>query len=127
LGDYRHYYKGTSVVYVSESLALSALEKFVHTPNPAALKNLVYFKAEIPKSLAMEMLDIKDLPTDWNEQPPADSTKILGTEWVKAAKTAVLKVPYVVVPESWNFLLNPTHSDFKKIIIHPHIPYTYDS
>jgi len=41
----------------------------------------------------------------------------VGDAWVREARSAVLALPSVIVAEEPNFLLNPAHSDFKKILI----------
>jgi hypothetical protein len=41
-------------------------------------------------------------------------------------ESAVLKEPSVVVPEEYNFLLNPNHPDFEKITIGTPIVYPFD-
>jgi RES domain-containing protein len=39
----------------------------------------------------------------------------LGTDWVTNAKSAVLKVPSVVIEHEWNYVLNPRHPEFSRI------------
>ncbi len=121
----RWHHKGTRVVYVSETVALAIIEKFVHVGHYSSKIKLVSFKILIPKSI-IKIVDIKHLPSDWKDQPPGDSTKDLGTAWALSAKTAVLKVPSVLAPESWNLLLNPDHPDFKRVIINMPSPYRFD-
>jgi RES domain-containing protein len=65
----------------------------------------------------VKVLKAADLPEDWTAEPPRDSTKDLGSDWAEQGRTAVLKVPSVLVPRSWNYLLNPAHRDFRKIRI----------
>lgn len=123
----RWHRQGTPVVYVSESLALSVLEKFVHLGLDASHIKFVYFKVEIPDSVTVEKLRTADLPDDWTAEPPRDSTKEIGSTWVMEGRTAVLRVPSVLVPNSWNYLLNPAHRDFKKIRISGPMPFVFDA
>ena len=123
----RWHHQGVPVVYASESLALSVLEKFVHLGFDASHIKLAYFKIEIPDSVAVEKLKTADLPDDWTAEPPRDSTKNIGSLWAKEARTAVLRVPSVLVPKSWNYLLNPSHRDFKKIRIGDPLPFDFDA
>jgi RES domain-containing protein len=39
----------------------------------------------------------------------------LGTRWARDLKSSVLAVPSAVIPQELNYLLNPLHSDFKRI------------
>jgi RES domain-containing protein len=57
------------------------------------------------------------LPADWKNHPPPDSTREIGTSWVKEEKNPVLKVPSSVIPEEYNYLINPLHSDFARLKI----------
>jgi len=124
-GRWQH--KGIPVVYVSDSLALAVLEKFVHLGFDVSHIKFVYRKIEIPDTVIVEKLKTTDLPNDWTAEPPNNSTKDIGTDWARKAETAVLRVPSVLVPKSWNYLLNPTHSDFKKIRISDAMPFVFDA
>jgi RES domain-containing protein len=56
----------------------------------------------------------------WRKVPPQDATRDIGTTWLKDLASAVLVVPSSIIPEERNFLLNPLHPDFSKILIsHP--------
>ena len=45
----------------------------------------------------------KDLAADW------------GDAFLRAARMPLARVPSVVAPESWNYLLNPLHPDAKRV------------
>jgi RES domain-containing protein len=119
LGGGRWNHIGTPVIYVSESLSLAALETFVHfTRRDIKLSRSLYsVYFEIPDSLKIEKLSIEKLPHEWRTSPPIDSTKAIGTKWVRELSSAVLKVPSAIIPEEYNFVLNPKHKDFDKIKI----------
>lgn len=74
---------------------------------------------QIPDNLPY--LDIENLPNEWSHRPPSDSTKNFGSAWTKSGKFLALKVPSARVPLSaypseCNFLINPLHVDFGKLI-----------
>jgi len=104
---------GARVVYTSGSKALAALESLVHL-NPPVIFNYVAIPVEFDDALVEK---VASLPADWTEEPPPPSTKDIGDLWVKEARSAVLELPSVIIPSEPNYLLNPTHPDFKKIII----------
>ena len=54
------------------------------------------------------------------------STQDIGAQWVKSGSSAVLRVPSVLVPEEFNYLLNISHPDFKKIKIDDSVPFRFD-
>jgi RES domain-containing protein len=124
-GRWNH--EGIPVIYVSESLALSVVEKFVHLGFDASHIKFVYFKIDIPDGVSVEKLKSSDLPDDWTAKPPQDSTKEIGSDWARKSETAVLRVPSVLVPKSWNYLLNPSHHDFNNIHISDPMPFVFDS
>lgn len=95
----------TPCVYTSESRALAILEYSVNSNVnfiPRALSICVF---EIDDSLVYE-LKIKKLPGDWKEVPAPYSTKDLGTKQFQKGK-AILKIPSIVIPDEFNYLLNP--------------------
>jgi RES domain-containing protein len=109
--------RGTRAVYLSGSLSLAALEILLYAGRAAFSIPLVVFRVEVPKEVAVETLPLEALPSNWRRQPPPESTRRLGSEWVAGRTAAVLRVPSVLVPEDWTLLLNPAHPDFSKIII----------
>jgi RES domain-containing protein len=107
--------RGTRMVYTSGSLSLAALEILVHA-DPALLPpDLVAIPADIPEAIEIERLNERGLPRDWRRTPAPEALARLGTEWITAARTAVLSVPSAVVPKELNYLINPEHPDFPKI------------
>jgi RES domain-containing protein len=115
---------GTRTVYTSATLSLAALETLVHLNPPVAFK-YVAIPIEFDEAL-VETFATSDLPADWNEEPPPPSTAEIGDRWVKESRSAVLELPSVIIPAEPNYLLNPTHSDFKRIRIGKPTPFSFD-
>jgi RES domain-containing protein len=107
--------RGTSVVYASESLALSALEMLVHVQKAHMHLAFTSFRIEMPDEVRVEEFPRNRLPTNWRKEPPPKETMGIGTRWAKERSTAVLKVPSVIIPQEQNYVLNPLHPDFRKI------------
>ena len=108
--------KGSAVVYCSDSLALAVLEVAVHLPSYRGLRGRVAFGVSFDEKL-VETLSSEDLSGDWRSTPPSRSTQQVGDTWVREGRSAVLRVPSVLVPRAANYLLNPSHADFKSINI----------
>ena len=106
---------GIGLVYTSGSMALAALESLVHL-NPPVIFKYVKVLIEFDDAL-VEKFDPTALPADWKDEPPPSSTKSIGDFWAKQGRSAVLELPSVIIPGEPNFLLNPTHPDFKKTVI----------
>jgi RES domain-containing protein len=115
---------GTRVVYCSANLSLAALENLVHLNPPVAFKS-VAIELEFDERL-IETIGAKSLPPDWTEEPPAVSTMRLGDRWVRERCSAVLKLPSAIIPTESNYLLNPAHRDFQKIIIRKPVAFSFD-
>ncbi|MDA8388016.1 MAG: RES domain-containing protein [Nitrospiraceae bacterium] len=117
---------GVLMVYTSGSLSLAAHETFVHLGYDSVSLSFVYIPVEVPDSVAARAVNEADLPADWKVEPPPDSTKQIGTEWALSAETAVLKVPSIIIPGEFNYLLNPDHPDFALLKIKPALPFQFD-
>ncbi len=119
--------RGTPVVYASESLALATLEYLVNVDPETAPGDLVAIAAVIPDELAIRTLSADRLPKNWRGFPASLELAVLGTRWADSLETAVLQVPSVVVPQESNFILNPRHADFSKIVVRTPIPFAFDT
>ncbi len=118
--------KGVPVVYVSEHLSLAALEQFVHV-SPAENKiRYVFMRIDIPDTVQIEEVNRQDLPADWRQEPVPVSTQEMGSLWAKERRSAVLKLPSVIIPSEYNFMLNPLHPAFREIRIGGHEPFSFD-
>lgn len=106
----------TRLVYTAESRALALLEISVHLDIQEDLpSDRYYVEIEIPDEVEILELDRKDLPLNWNAKPPILETQFLGDQFVRLQSAAVLRVPSAIVPEEYNYLINPTHPETHKI------------
>ena len=102
-------------MFASATLSLAALERFVHTDPDLEPAHLVAIAMEIDAGVAVETVETGDLPQDWRAYPAPSSLGVVGERWLRAARTAVLSVPSVVIPHERNFILNPVHPEFRKL------------
>jgi len=58
--------------------------------------------------------------------PHPNSTQLVGDKFIKAGKFLVLRVPSVVVPGDFNYLINPWHKEFSTIKIVTAEPFSFD-
>lgn len=123
----RWHHLNVPVIYVADSLALAALEQFVHITEEAKYIHYVSFELEIPPSLIIRVEDIAAIPSRWRKQPPGQKSMTIGSNWVKSGRSAVLSVPSAVIPPERVFVINPNHSDFGKIKIGPAKKFSFDS
>jgi RES domain-containing protein len=125
-GRWNH--KGTPVIYLGGSLALAALEVFVHIRSIVPFnQKYLSFSASIPENVDIKKLELESLPSNWREFPAPNATKDIGTQWAERRETALLQVPSVIIPEEVNYILNPSHADFSKIKFSNPKPFYFDS
>lgn len=117
---------GTRLAYTSEHQSLAMLEYFVHLDPDDAPPDLVLVTAELPNDLPSKVIAPHELPSSWRRSPaPADLARI-GDEFVTQAKHCVLVVPSALASHENNWLLNPRHHDFRRVVVHGVEPLSYD-
>ena len=122
----RWHHRGIPVVYTSQTLSLAALELFVNLGTEGTLITFASFRVVIPDDVIVEEITTDSLPKDWRHVRAPDSTRDMGTMWVKRGSSAVLRVPSVIIPVEYNYVLNPLHGDFTKIKIGSPEPFSFD-
>jgi RES domain-containing protein len=107
--------RGRLVVYTSGSLSLAALEILVHLNPPIVFPYLVY-PVDLDTKL-VHHLDPGTLPSVWRSEPVPPAVQHVGDHWLEKMKSAVLAVPSAIIQQETNYILNPSHRDFRKIRI----------
>jgi len=124
-GRWNH--KGAAVVYLSDTLCLAALEQFIHLGREGLHIPLVYFTIDIPEHVSVKHIERDTLSKDWRKEPPPNSTKNLGTQWVRSKISAMLRVPAVILPIGFNYIANLAHPEFRDIKISDPESFSFDS
>ena len=116
---------GIAIVYAAESQSLAALEMVVHLDSAELLDHYVVFKVGIDESLVTRV-ELSDLPRNWRADPPPVKVRQIGDSWAAAGASVGLQVPSAILPAEHNFLLNPRHRDFAKLLIEGPSPFRFD-
>jgi RES domain-containing protein len=119
----RWHQPGQPVVYLSESPAAALLEVCVHTAANDVPPDFTLLKTEGP-DVKIPTIEEDELPKGW--QGRLDVTRELGMKWLRAKQSALLRVPSAILPETSNFLLNPSHQDAKKFRVAEVWTYPFD-
>jgi len=110
---------GLAAVYTASTQSLAALEILAHT---AALSDdYVAIRIEIPADVFIEHIQLADLP-DWK----TETTRSRGDAWLAEEGSVAVCVPSKVIPVEFNYVLNPIHRDFKRLIIYDPEPFRFD-
>src|SRR5262249_18840819 len=72
-------------------------------------------KIDAPDDMQLEQVEVDALPGDWPDKP--DVTRPIGDRWLQTGTTALLRVPSVLVPETFNVLLNPAHQHATRVTV----------
>jgi RES domain-containing protein len=119
---------GHAVTYCATSPSLCLLEKLVHIEDPALLPDLIMVTYDVPDSLAIEIIALADLPSDWRHQEAL--TQQRGDAWHRARSTSLLQVPSAIMPlaecPDRNVLINHAHQDAITIKLAASVPFSFD-
>jgi RES domain-containing protein len=114
------------VVYIAESAALATLEILVHVSEPDDLYRIPYVL--IPVDFEPELVtESPDLPQGWYKDPPPVESAEIGDQWVESRASVLLKVPSAVIRSEFNYLINPSHPRFGKLVIGTAEAFRFDS
>lgn len=123
----RWHTRGHRIVYLAETSAGALLEALVHLE--LDLDNLPpsyqLLKAEASDGVSVLHVEESKLPANWR----ADlvSTRTIGDQWLASGDTALLRIPSVIVPETWNLLLNPQHREASAVRVKWRRAYPWDT
>jgi RES domain-containing protein len=114
--------KGIAIVYCADHPSTSLLESLVH-----------YSKWNVPDSYQLLAIDGPDeteieqaqLPANWQDDELI--TQDIGTNFLSGMKSALLRIPSVVMPQASNYLLNPAHPDASQFRVTQTWRYPFDS
>ena len=104
-------YPGTALIYAGRTIAIAALEKFVHVAGIVP-PDLVLVRVELPDDYSAEQPELADLPKDWDLVPAGPGSMAFGTTWARGNRSLALYLPSVLVREERIVILNPSHPEF---------------
>jgi RES domain-containing protein len=122
--------RGVPIVYASSSLALAAIELFVHLDPNQQPDDLVYVSATLPAGEPRRSVAEKDLPVDWwltEKLAGLEATRAQGDAWARAGESLALEVPSAALRPERNVLINPAHKAAKEIVVAQPEPFVFDA
>ena len=119
----RWHYAGQPIVYLAGTPASALLEVCVHTSANDVPPEFTLLKVEGP-DVKIPVVKPGELPHDW--RTGQEATRDLGTAWLRKNQVVLLQVPSAIVPETANFLFNPSHVDAAKFFVAEAFSYPFD-
>ncbi|GAC1438863.1 MAG: RES family NAD+ phosphorylase [Sediminibacterium sp.] len=107
--------EGVFALYTSENEALAMLEVLVHAEQSELPSDLYIIKIEIASSAPLLEISDNQLPKDWRI-PENIKLKEMGERIMMEKKYAGIKVLSAIMPESYNYILNPLYRGFHDLI-----------
>jgi len=108
---------GQKVIYAAESIALAFLESMIRRQGVGFNEDFKIMFLDIPQELTITTIDPASLNPGWDHIRNHSVSQERSSSWYASLQAPVLKVPSVVLPYSFNFVINTAHKDFKKIKI----------
>jgi RES domain-containing protein len=118
--------EGKRVVYLAEHPAVALIENLANLRGDPSFFQTHF---QLLKISSQRKIAAKELtPTQLASVDPENlaTTRTIGDAWLAAGKSALLRVPSIPSPESWNFLLNPNHPDAASLKLDWARPIAYD-
>jgi RES domain-containing protein len=116
---------GQSVVYFASSRALAVLEVLVHLSPTIFPSDFCLVEFEAPDNDVLN-IDINTLPHNWQDPSPPGALKQLGSGFLKQKEHLFMKVPSVIVPDDFNYLMNPMHPKASQVKLINQQPFSFD-
>ena len=107
---------GEPIVYLAASPPGALIEILVHLDVRGLTLPPTYtlLRVTAPDKLLIPSLKMPEGDA-WKEDETI--TRKLGDAWLTSRRSALSRVPSAILPETWNYLLNPLHPDARKIKI----------
>ena len=99
------------IVYFAEHPAVALVEILANLRGNPELYPRDFQLLKIESIGAASSLDLSKDQISRIDSDSVSITQNIGDEWLAAGSSALLRVPSIPSPESWNFLLNPLHPD----------------
>lgn len=108
--------EGLFAVYTSSSRSLALLETLAHTPSKMLQERIyILVTLSVPDTVKPVEIDKEKLTAGWDAPDTRPLTKKMGDKFLRNKSGLLLIVPSVLMPEENNYIINPIHSDLKKI------------
>jgi RES domain-containing protein len=108
--------EGRFALYTSANRSLALLETLAHIP-AKLFRNKKYILVTVflPDKASLKFIEEKDLPNNWDALDIQHVTQKIGDNFLEEQKGLLLRVPSVLMPEEFNYIINPLHPAMKQV------------
>ncbi len=103
------------VIYAGSSISLATIELIAHRSSIDIKSDykVLFIKVDMIES---DITEIKkeELPRNWTSIEAYPVLQEMGSHWYQSKGTLLLRVPSVLIPWEFNYLINLKHPDFSK-------------
>jgi RES domain-containing protein len=119
---------GVEMIYTASSRSLACLENIVHRNKHGLTDNFRIMVIFIPDNISRDLVKVSALPANWHLSDENTYTKcrVFGDKWINDNSSVILEVPSAIVKDENNFLINPSHDDFKEVRLVHTEPFFFD-
>ena len=99
------------MIYCTLNPSTALLETLVHIEidSEDRPERFQVLRIEGPDTLSLEKIEAATLAANWADDICV--TQRIGDSWLAERRSLLLEVPSVLVPETWNVLVNPEHPE----------------
>lgn len=110
--------KDVEMLYFAQSASLACLENVVHR-SAIELKDSTFVLVAVQSPDDFKVINENDLSPGWKDVSlnAWSICRRLGDNWILDNSSLLLRVPSVISPGEYNFLVNTKHPDFDKLKI----------
>ena len=112
---------GNPVVYCSDHPSTALLEILVHVDPELLPDDFQLLRIACPDDTVVSTIEL-----DRTAALNPTRTRELGTQWLAARSACLLKVACAILPEAWNYLINPAHPQAPSLRIESTSRYPFD-
>lgn len=127
----RWHSRGRLVVYVASQPSLTLLEVLANTTAADLIAREYHLmRVGLPEEEVQD-LAAADLPPGWQASQRLQATMSLGDAWLAKREAVAWRVPSALVPEQvrdseHNFVLNPLHPAYRRVVVHDVLRLPFD-
>ncbi|MFM9903165.1 MAG: RES family NAD+ phosphorylase [Pyrinomonadaceae bacterium] len=118
--------RGSRLLYTSGTLSLALLEVLVHLEKEEMVPKYSLATLTFDETLVADVREIGELPPDWSGPMLSTDVRQIGDEWSRSLQSLVLRVPSIIVPNEFNYLINVEHQAFEKVKLGDPEPFVFD-